>query len=255
MIVSKYRLRCTTEGVDKFVWGESAPTQCPDDSGHTIDSDSIVVIQILPGDVSRSKIVDTEGLDPDQAITCTEGLKVPITNGQALTTFDFSKPFPVDVTAAEYFVDYDGWHRDDYFEAFGIASGDPLIGALTAAAALDDTVINVSPTVFENARPGMFLEFQGHADVPYCINSMDSGAGTVTLCRGLEQAVGAGSEVRPRRPFILNKAVKKNAQRRVGDLQSGSSALNANDTIRIYYHHGVTPTVDDYINFVLIYLF
>lgn len=42
--MAKYRLRCTTEGIDKYVTSEAEPTVCPDDAGHTIDVASITVV-------------------------------------------------------------------------------------------------------------------------------------------------------------------------------------------------------------------
>ncbi|MHC4342912.1 MAG: hypothetical protein ACYSX0_22210, partial [Planctomycetota bacterium] len=45
----KYRIPCTTEGVDKFRWieegVESAPTTCPADTAHTVDAGGIGVAE------------------------------------------------------------------------------------------------------------------------------------------------------------------------------------------------------------------
>jgi hypothetical protein len=256
--LTKYSLWCPehaeTLDTDYRTDAQGLPTCCPLNEAHTNIS-GIAIVSKIDETIRKTRIVDAESLDPDTAISCTEGIKVDMGVGEQLTVFDFSKPFPIDVIAAEYFVDYDEWTREDYFDAMGILATDPLIGALTAEAAQGATTINVSPTVIPNVKPGLFLEFQGHQHVLYCIKSMDEGANTIELCEELAQTISAGAEVRPRRPFIVNKAVKKNAQRRVGDLQSGSSSLGADDFIRIYYHHGVAPTVADYVNFVIIYLF
>jgi len=44
-VVSKYRMWCETEAVYVYVWSEEPPTQCPNDSGHSIDSDSIASVE------------------------------------------------------------------------------------------------------------------------------------------------------------------------------------------------------------------
>lgn len=51
--VNHYRFRCVTEGVDVYVWGEALPTLCPNDSAHTINADSITIVEtVSPTDVT-----------------------------------------------------------------------------------------------------------------------------------------------------------------------------------------------------------
>lgn len=38
----KYRIRCTTDSTDEFVWSETEPTKCPTNTGHTIGDITIV---------------------------------------------------------------------------------------------------------------------------------------------------------------------------------------------------------------------
>jgi len=201
------------------------------------------------------KIVDTDTLDPDTAVSCTEDVKVDVVTGQSISSKDISFPFDVNIIAAEYYVELVESDDKDYFEAWGIAQGDPAIGGLTAPAAQDDTVINVSSTVFQYIRPGFYVEFQDQAGGIYRVDSMDSGAGTITLNTGLEAAVAAGKTIHIRRPFVPKKFVKQKAIRRIGDLSSGSSPLNAGDILRIHYHHYNMPTIDDWMAFTIIYLF
>lgn len=44
-VVHKYRVWCNTEAAWKFVWGETPPTQCPDNTADTIDLNSISIIE------------------------------------------------------------------------------------------------------------------------------------------------------------------------------------------------------------------
>jgi hypothetical protein len=41
----RYRIWCETEATEVYVWDNSEPTECPNDAGHTIDSDSITIIE------------------------------------------------------------------------------------------------------------------------------------------------------------------------------------------------------------------
>jgi hypothetical protein len=39
-----YRIRCTTDDKDEYAWGFVAPTVCPVDAGHTIDSSLTTIV-------------------------------------------------------------------------------------------------------------------------------------------------------------------------------------------------------------------
>lgn len=206
--------------------------------------------------IGRTRIVDTDTLDPDVAVSCTEDVKVDVAIEVPVSKKDVVFPFDINIIAAEFYVDIDDWTKEDYFEAWSITAGDLSIGALTAPAAQSDTIVNVSPTVFETCRPGYYVQFADQAeDKMYRVDSMDSGAGTITLNEELENAVDAGKTIHLRCPFVPRKYVKDSASCCIGDLQEGSSPLYAGDILRIHYYHGVSPTVVDWMAFTIIYKF
>jgi hypothetical protein len=200
------------------------------------------------------KVIDTQGLDPATALSCTEFVEVEIHSGEAVSEGIISYPFPVDVAAARYVMDDTHYEYGDKFDVFGIPAGDPAIGGVTAPASQGDTSVHVSSTVFQYSRAGMYLKFQGHND-EYRIESVDSVAGTVELMAPLEQAVGAGETIQVRRPFLINGWVTESILYPIGDLTSGSSKLSAGDGIRIRYYHKTTPTEDYVLPFALAMLF
>lgn len=204
--------------------------------------------------IGKVKIVDTEGLDPETATSCTEFVEVEVHSGDNTSEKIVSYPYPVDIAAARYVMEDPHYEYGDKFDVFGIPAGDPAIGGVTAPAAQDATTVHVSPTVFQVCKPGMFLKFQGHDD-EYRVEAMDAVAGTVELEVGLVQAVGAGETIHIRRPFLINGWVCKNVVYAIGDLTSGSSELAANDAIRIRYYHKTTPTEDYVLPFALAMLF
>jgi len=59
--IFKYRFWCNTEAAVKEVWGENPPTQCPTNEAHTIDEDSITIIdqhlESNPTDISGKQWV------------------------------------------------------------------------------------------------------------------------------------------------------------------------------------------------------
>lgn len=206
--------------------------------------------------IQRTRIVDTDTLDPAVAVSCTEDVRVPVVTGADVSVKDISFPFDINIIAAGYYVDTTDWAREDYFTAWGVAQGDPAVGGLTAPAAQDDTVIHVSSTVFNYVRPGIYVEFQDQpSNGYYRIDSMDTEAGTITLAQGLASAISAGKTLHPRRPFVPKKYARFKVPCRIGDIQSGSSALKAGDIMRVRYHHAALPTADDWLAFTVIYLF
>jgi hypothetical protein len=200
------------------------------------------------------KNIDTQGLDPETALSCTEFIEVGVHSGEPVSEGLISYPFPVDVAAARYVMDDSHYEYGDKFDVFGIPAGDPAIGGVTAPASQGDTSVHVSSTVFQYARHGMYLKFQGHDD-EYRIESMDSEAGTVELMAPLEQAAGAGETIQVRRPFLINGWVTESILYPIGDLTSGSSKMDAGDSIRIRYYHKTTPTEDYVLPFALAMLF
>lgn len=200
------------------------------------------------------RLVDTQGLDPKTAVSCTEFIEVEVHEGEPISEGLISYPFPIDVAAARYVMEDPHYEYGDKFDVFGIPAGDPAIGYATAAGSQGDTEVSVSPTVFQYARLGMYLKFQGHVD-EYRIESMDPVAGTVELMAPLEQSLVAGETIHVRRPFLINGWVCRNLIYPIGDLTSGSSQLNANDVMRIRYFHKTMPATDYVLPFALAMLF
>ena len=42
--IYKYRLQCTTDNIYEYIWGTTPPTLCPTNSTHTIDTNSIAIV-------------------------------------------------------------------------------------------------------------------------------------------------------------------------------------------------------------------
>ena len=61
--IYKYRIRCTTDSVYEFVWGENPPTKCPTNTAHTVDLNSITITDKIEIDevVIKEENVPTGG--------------------------------------------------------------------------------------------------------------------------------------------------------------------------------------------------
>ena len=62
--VYKYRVYCNTEAKNVFTWAESAPTTCPNNTAHTINNNSISIVdKIVSNEVKiQAESVPTGGI-------------------------------------------------------------------------------------------------------------------------------------------------------------------------------------------------
>jgi hypothetical protein len=252
MLVSNYRLHCITEDADKYTWGESPPTKCPDDDQHTIDPDSIVVIQTLPGDVGRFKQVDTDALDPDQSNTVEEGFLIDIEVGVNPSRLSVSFAYSVDLLSGKYYVGHPEHSLLDKMSVFVIPPGDAPIGTVAQDAAVSATEVYVDAAALQNLKPGFFTKLQA-SNKEYRILNIDYATGKLTLNDGLDVAATTGDTVHLRIPFVIDQLVLKNTLEYIGDAAAGSSNLPAGYTLRVDYNHENDPTSATKLGFALAY--
>jgi hypothetical protein len=205
-------------------------------------------------EVQPVKLVESNLLDPDIALSKTKTHYVTIKASQLVTEQDITYPYPIDAGAARYFIPADEARvkNDDRFDVIGIPGGDPFVGFVTANVAQGETVIPVSSTVFEYLRHGLNLKFASHAK-DYEIMAEDTVAGTLTLKEGLEQAISVGDLIHIRRVMFEDMTPNKGGVMSLGDLSTGSSGLCANAKLRIRYRCAVEPTEDFVLGFELIH--
>ena len=58
MATYQYRIWCNTESAWVFTWSNDTPTECPNNAGHSIDTDSITIV-----DSVYSRYIVTAGED------------------------------------------------------------------------------------------------------------------------------------------------------------------------------------------------
>lgn len=150
MSVRVWHLNCTTEsGIQKEVISSVAPTVCPDDSGHTIDSTSVRSVRIY----SEDKIVE---IKEENVVTGghfqvrTVKLITPA-DSTSTTTVSWKKNVGV---LAVYFVTEEA-HRGDTVEV--IVGEGTVIGTIDADVSTSATVLDVGTTVTDNAFIGGYV--------------------------------------------------------------------------------------------------
>jgi hypothetical protein len=187
--LNKYRLFCVTE--NKFVdtWNDIKPSVCPTDGMHTIDTNSITIIDsISSNDVN---VVQSQpGSTGDNYRV--EGFSITIpANSQVYK--DMSWNYPIGVMTVNFCIGSD--HIGDIID--GYIAPNTTIGVLTQSVTQGDSVINVSHSVFQYLNVGYILTLtNGHqkVDLGECIH-LDVPNNTITCELPANSPIAAGAYV------------------------------------------------------------
>jgi hypothetical protein len=92
--VNKYRFYCESENAYKTVWGESPPTKCPDESTHTIDEESITIVNNITENDVRVKSKTTNASFIDNNVFVDGAIKIDLLK-TAFEDLSVSQIYPV----------------------------------------------------------------------------------------------------------------------------------------------------------------
>jgi hypothetical protein len=252
MLVSKYRLYCEDCEGNQSVWGEEVPTTCPVNTAHTIDPNSIVILEYLPKDIQNFKQIDTDKLDPTEARTVEEGFIVDIQAGVNPSRLNILFDFDIDLLSGKYYVGHTEHETLDKMGVDVIPPNDDPIGTVAQAASSGQNEIYVDANVLQNIRYGFVLKLQA-SEKEYRIREVDYQTGKVILAEDLDADAQVGHTVKLRIPFVINQLVLKNTLEHIGDAAVGSSNLPKGWALRISYYHVNDPTVATKLGFALAY--
>jgi len=158
----RYRLYCTTTDTYQFVWGISAPTKCPEDGSHSIDTTSISIIKKIDSNQVSIKEENIPTGGHYQATTVSfEGM-----TGATGTVFLEDKSWPFPINAMNISCHSTEENMGDTIDV--AIAPDTIIGALTNLAPTGATGIYVSQTVIDNTQIGFYLELVEGAKVFNC---------------------------------------------------------------------------------------
>jgi len=146
--VNEYRLYCYTEATNVLGWGTIAPTACYHNTEHSIDLDSIVIVDSVDDEIVQADIIE-ENVQTGERYQA-EQFNITALTGSDWQSFNFSNPIPVTVKKGTIYV-HDNCVGDE-FEC--LMSPDTIIGVITADVAAEATEISVSETVINNIFVG-----------------------------------------------------------------------------------------------------
>lgn len=159
----KYRVRCTTDSVWEHVWMEEGqtPTQCPTDSGHTIDSGLTTITETREDNKIEIKeeAISTGGNAQIQSIT----VICDATTGWKENTISF----PYNISVIDGFWSDKAENEAD--EAQMLIGEETIVGAITAAVTggVDDT-FTVQQSVIDNIEVGTYVHLDDFTNKDDC---------------------------------------------------------------------------------------
>lgn len=172
----KYRVYCSTENTYAFYWGESPPIACPNNNSHTIDTNTITIVDKIKQD--QVEIVEEvpDSTPTEGRFRCT-GLEMTA-NANAVTNKDFAWLYPINAMTIRFYTDTS--HIGDYLNVFVIPTV-PL-GNTTNDTTSGNSTISVNASVIGAAQVGNMLCILDNNNTQYLgkVTSKDTAGSTIT---------------------------------------------------------------------------
>jgi len=245
----KYRIKCTTDNKYEYSWGEAAPTTCPVNTGHTIDTSDIVVVQVQEDKEVSIKEERTKTGGHFQIVTM--GGSVPASTGWH-DIDDLSFPFAIGVLSACAYVRT----ANDADQIECLVGPDTTIGTLTQDAASSANVLDVSQTVVDNCYIGAYLKLDDSSNTDDCgrITNVDSVNNQITVETATTNSFLAATPTYVKMTSKLSPGFTLQAGGifNVGVSRIGTSYIPANTTIRLRYNNndGLAKTFELHLEYL-----
>lgn len=154
--VNRYRVFCTTESQYIYDWNDKAPTSCPNNNTHSIDTDSISIVDSVRS--QSVNIIQEEG--PTGGNYSCESYSMSIPPGQS-TIQTLTWPFNISIASVHFTTDTT--HVGDCVTS--LIAPNTTIGVTTTAVNTGDTLFNVSTSVIQNIKIGMCVSLTDGSSV------------------------------------------------------------------------------------------
>ncbi len=195
----QYRIWCETENMYTYVWSESLPTVCPNDTTHVISASTITIVGKM-----ETPMVTIQNDIPGSYQSSTVRIDVPSGATGSIYIQDISFPYDIYIWTTEFVSDAS--MIGDEFNI--IASPNTTIGVITAPALIGATTLNVSSTIFTSGyvTRGVDISISDGTNTQILgrVTDIDAVNQTITIENALISGYNAGSFV------LLNVYVVRN---------------------------------------------
>jgi hypothetical protein len=233
--VNKFRIFCSTEAAYVYTWDDSVPTTCPHNNTHTIDADTIAIIDSVHS--NAISVVQETGVTGGN-YCCKSGALQVGTLSQA--SQDISWPFPISVAC----VGFTAGAQNVGDAVLSEVAPDTAIGVLTADAAPGGTVLSVSSTAVQYGVVGTWVAITDGATTQALgrILALDPVAGAMTVEAAPTAAMSAASPTYVQMTYRnIDVHIPAPGSYVFGARSLRASYIPANTTIRISYTNNHDP--------------
>ena len=230
--ICQYRLYCNTQSDYKYVWSTSIPSTCPDNNTHTINIDSITIVNEISENTTTIKEEETPTgghfIQECWAFDCPANTE---------TSYDIAYPYPV--SSSGLFFETALNHKGDVLNC--IMAPDAIIGTITSNVAIGDTIIHVSSTVLTYISVGFSVKlFNGtqHSCETVVINkNLVNSTLTLQTPINLEFIASSPTFVKMYRYIVKNFEIGEPSRHIIGSTKIGASYIPANTIARVKYQN------------------
>jgi hypothetical protein len=231
--LNQYRVPCTTDSKDEYVWAETAPTVCPTNTAHTIDSGNIVIVDTQADNevVIKEEETKTGGHYQAQSFSA----DVPASTGWS-DLLSVSFPIPVNILSATCKCR----SSSDKDEVEFLIGQDTTIGAITADVAASATVIDVQQSVIDNIEVGRWVSLTDGTNTDDCgrVLSIDTDNLKITVETATTNSFAAATPTYVKMTVKMAPKIELTDGHLItlGESKIGGSYVPANTTMKLRYN-------------------
>jgi hypothetical protein len=176
--VYNYKIYCNTESTYVSGWGTALPTQCYNNSSHSVNTNSVQLIQT----VSTAKVQIDQKIQAVNGRFHVQSIQFTATPN---TTTDYTFTFDTTMSLNSFNFMVSAYDTNDCLCI--IVSPDTPLGLITQNKSIGDTVINVPSATVAYMNPGLYITLTDGTNTngPTKILSKDLIANTITIKNAL----------------------------------------------------------------------
>ena len=231
----KFRLYCNTTDTWEHIWSPSAPSNCPINVDHTIDPNSVSVIDTI----SQNKVIISDLSENTQGYFMSEGKTFEVTQAGS-NVFNIAYPYPVAIHRA--FIHSTSNNIGDTCSV--VLGPNTVVGVLTEAETAGATVLNVSNTVVQNVAVGMYVNVMDGVntdDVGRVLN-VSTQSNTITVENATTHDFQSSTYVALNLYIIKDYKLVNTGVREIGGGVVGGKPVPINTDISLIYYNASSNT-------------
>ena len=236
--VHNYRIWCVTESAYVYTWGTETPTVCPNNPAHTIDANSITIVETVSTNAVTAEENSNGYFETTHII-----MNVPVGTPGDIVTQDIT--WPMDILLWKTLLTPTSDMIGDVISV--LASPETTVGVATAPVNIGVTTINVNSTVTANTQRGFLITLDDGVNKDVCgrCTAVDANAGTISFQTATVNSFTAGTPVKISVYVLNNIRIIDTNIIDIGGKGFKGKTIPVGLTLRIYYtnNSGTSKTV------------